>query len=185
MTKDINKPKAPRVPLKNYLYDIFKQYHLPLSHVLERRALDIISDDNEYNKELWCEIHLIEDQLNNLDDIEKELTKSYDTHMRKIVEKRKTLFEKQEVLKNGVEKSFGEKVARDIKDAIEELVVEYVAPQGKKQLESDRYRVQRISFDTVEEVCIKHDVTPRMVLPLMDSRQIKDFFDKDCQRYRR
>lgn len=175
----------PRVPLKDYLYDIFKSYHLPLSHVLERRALDIISNDKEYNKELWCEIHLIEEQLKNLDDIEKELTKSYDTHMRKIVEKRKKLFEEQELLKKGVEKSFGEKVARDIQDAIEELVVDYVAPQGNKQLKSERYRVQRISYDTVEQVCIKHDVLPKMVLPLMDSTQIKEFFDKDCQRYRR
>ena len=177
--------KTPRVPLKDYLYDIFKNYHLPLSHVLERKALDIISDDKEYNRELWCELKLLEDQMKNLDDIEKELTKSYDTHMRNLAEKRRDLFERKSILERGIEKSFGEKVARDIKDTIEELIIEYVSPQGNKQLESDRYRVQRISFDTVEEVCIKHDVTPRMVLPLMDSRQIKDFFDKDCQRYRR
>ena len=185
MTKNKSEKPRPRVPLYPYLIDIFQHYKLPLSHVLERKALDIVSDDKEYNKELWFELKSIEDQLQNLDDIEKEVTMAYDKYMRKIVEKREELFEKKSQLEQGVEESFGEKVARDIKQAIEELIIEYVSPQGKKQLESERYRVQRISFDTVQDVCRKYKVTPQMVLPLMDSNQIKDFFDKDCQRYRR
>ena len=181
-------PVVPRVPMANFVRNIFSNRKIPLNHTLERVAFDMINDDEEYNRERWCELKRIEDSIENLKEYEKQVTKGYDNIMRGIAKKQKELYEEKKNLENGVVIDYNEKVAQDIDKARVELSHEIsVCAQKKVSREYDdiRIKLKKISLNDVKSICKKYDVTPVMVLRFIDSDHIREYFDKDCQKYYR
>jgi len=181
-------PVVPRVPMANFVRNIFSNRNIPLNHTLERVAFDMINDDEEYNRERWCELKRIEDSIENLKEYEKQVTKGYDNIMRGIAKKQKELYEEKKNLENGVVIDYNEKVAQDIDKARVELSHEIsICAQKKVSREYDdiRIKLKKISLNDVKSICRKYDVTPVMVLRFIDSDHIREYFDKDCQKYYR
>lgn len=179
-------PVVPRVPMPKFLRELFLNRNIPLSHTLERIGLDMINDDKEYNREIWCELKRIEDSIENLKEYEKQVTKDYDRIMRSIATKQEKLYEEKKNIENGIEKNYAEMVAQDIDKARVELSHE-ISLCAKKVLQSElnntRIVLKKISLNDVESICSKHNVTPQMVLRFIDSDHIMKYFDKDCQTY--
>lgn len=181
-------PVVPRVPMSKFIRELFLNRHIPLSHTLERVGLDMINNDNEYNRERWCELKRIEDSIENLKEYEKQVTISYDNIMRGIAKKQERLYEEKRNIEKGIEENYAELIAQDIDNAKEELS-EKISICANKVLQSElnntRIILKKISLSDVESICNKHNVTPVMVLRFIDSEHITKYFDKDCQEYSR
>ena len=156
-------------------YEIYQTLGIPISNFLERQAMKLVFDDDKLKDEIWIEIKLREYQIKFL----KEQKTIIDKKISKIDDE-------IEELKEGMVESVREETSKNIQKAQERLmnrVTRQRIPFEKAMEEGRRYNIQKISIDDVIRICDENNVTPKMVLPLIDSNVVKVYFDKKCMKF--
>lgn len=186
MTEDNNENKfkrvTPRVNTYDFYTDIYHTYNIPLSHILERNALNLVNDDKERNNEIWLEVNLIAYKIKILEEVSKEVRRSSEKIQQKISADIQQLQKEKDIIEGDITKSYGEKIAENIQKASNDIR-ERISLLARKRINEERYK--RISFKEVENICNKYSLTPKMVLPFIEYDHIENYFDKKCQRFKR
>lgn len=156
-------------------YDVYGVYGIPISNFLERQSVKIVFDEEFRNSELWSEIKLREDKI------------KFYKEEKTIIDKKISKLEGEiEDLKEGLIKGIGEEISENIQKALSKLM-SLVTNEREKMEERDkeglRYDIKKISLDDVFLICEKNNVTPKMVLPLIDPNVLKTYFDKKCEKF--
>lgn len=165
----------PSPTINRICYEVFEVYGIPLSNFIERESMKIVFDDEKLKNEVWHEIKLRENQV-----------KFYKEEKRILDKKILKIEDEIEELKESMMESIRTEISNNLQKTQSKLM-ELVTIQREKFEESNekgfRYDIKKITIDEVIRICNDNNVTPKMVLPLINQEVLKVYFDKKCGKY--
>lgn len=156
-------------------YDVYNKKGIRISHFLERRAMGLLKNNTMLNDEIWQEMKLKENQIKFYEEQKRILDK-------KIDKLKQSLGELREEFKTEIDKE----VFYNIKNAQHEIntkIGEEREKRRKSDIENIHYTYQRIPIEDILKICEKHGISPKLVLPEIDSNTRESFIDNKCEKY--
>lgn len=164
-----NKKRTSPTINKNVYETITNDMKTPISTYIERKfAQDVLGE--EIAKNILIDIEVIKMELDFYTQVQSMLQK-------RIAKREHNLKELEEKLENDCK----QKIADNLQLAQErlmKLVTEERIRRESKEANNVRYTPKSIPIADVELICEQYDVTPKMVLPLMNRNVLREFFEK-------
>lgn len=171
MNNNKNKRKTirPSPTISRMIYDTLSMYGFQLSTYIERKvSQDILG--NEVVNDILFEIELSKR--------ERDFYKTQQSLIQKKIEKTSNRIAN---LESCLEDDMKEKIAENMQGAQSEIMSlqkEERERREKKEKKKVRYVHKYVPIEDVELICERYNVTPKMVLPMIDRRVLRDYFEK-------
>ena len=159
----------PSPTISRMIYDTLSMYGFHLSTYIERKvSQDILG--NEVANDILFEIELSKRERDFYKKQQSLIQKKIDKTSDRITE-----------LESYLEDDMKEKIAKNMQYAQSEIMAlqkEERERREKKEKENVRYVPKCVPIEEVELICERYNVTPKMVLPMIDRRVLQDYFEK-------